>query len=534
MRLKLTLVLAALTVTFNANAQFGSILKNINNEIGKANPGAQSRQSPDAANSVTPNPPASTNADNSRRQVPQSATASMANIENLANNYCAKLNSSEFAKKISELMHYAKVNKDDQLSYPEISFGMLGGGKKDKQAIENWVKENLSREIGVKVGYGLPAGQTGTYEKLTAAVNKCFTEKYDEKIYLISQQRDFDTVKGNTNLRTVKGGDVIPRTRPTSPNDFHWSPQDAREYFLYAFFFEGADNFFAKLDPNPLQQFEGLVQKEVAMYKDSRPVPLADFKNKWCQNIDRSHMSPVEYREIRAGDGCLLPDEVMAGVLKKLKEVKVDIMNLQVPISSQLENIDAGELKFPLIKFVFNPKESKFYVGLFDAMICPTSETNSLTEANSFRTALESKYGKPSGVITEYAKFKVQVDAAESMIAEQKKKIITVADAKAVRDGEQQVNILKNMLNGMDQKTPAQLNWEYDPKNRVQGETGLIVAKVKNTDISSSMRCKGNIPTAFMIQIIGTSSLQTVFKRIANEIRQNDANKEKSAPTPKL
>jgi len=229
-----------------------------------------------------------------------------------------------------------------------------------------------------------------------------------------------------------------------------------------------------------------------------------------------------------------LPDEVIVGALKKLKEARVDVMNLQAPIASQLENIEGGEFKFPLIKFVFSPKDNKFYLGLFDALICPTSELNSLSESNSFRVALEGKYGKPSGVLTEHAKFKVQVDATERMIADQKKKAITVAEAKSAREGEQQVNILKNMLNGMDQKTPAQLNWEYDSKNRVQDETGLIVARLNNNDVSGSISCKGNIPSAFMIQIGGTSSLQVVLKKVASDARQNEANKEKNAPTPKF
>ena len=116
------------------------------------------------------------------------------------------------------------------------------------------------------------------------------------------------------------------------------------------------------------------------------------------------------------------------------------------------------------------------------------------------------------------------------MIAEQKRKIVTVADAKSVREGEQQVGILKNMLNNMDRKIPAQLNWEYDSKNRVDGETGLIVAKLENSNVSGDIRCKGDIPTAFMIQISGTSSLQAVFKKMANDVRQDEANKEKNAP----
>lgn len=533
--LKLTLVTLAFSGALSANAQFGGLMKGITNEIDKAAQGVIPKQNPQAPSPSPSNPVAPSLADsvpNAAPAVPAVSTGSKNNIENLTNNYCSKLSNSDVAKKISGLMSYAKTNKDDQLSYPEISFGMAGGsGKKDKEAVDNWVKENLRKEFGVKAGYGLPAG---TYEKLTLAVNKCFNEKINDNIYLLSQQRDFDTIKGNPNLKTVKGGDVIQRGKPTSPDDFHWSPKGARENFLYAFFFDGADDFLSKLDPNPLTQFEAFVQKDVVAYKASKPTSVADFKGKWCQSIDKSTSSPVEYRGLRTGDGCLLPDEVLVGTLKKLKEFKIDVMNLQTTIASQLENVDAGELKFPLIKFVFIPKENKFYVGLFDALICPTSELNSLADSNSFRVALEGKYGKPSSVLTEYAKFKAQVDATERMIADQKKKIVTVGDAKSVREGEQQVNTLKNMLSGMDQKTPAQLNWEYDSKNRVQDETGLIVAKLNNNDVSGTISCKGNIPSAFMIQIGGTSSLQAVFKRAANDARQNEANKEKNAPTPKF
>jgi len=263
-------------------------------------------------------------------------------------------------------------------------------------------------------------------------------------------------------------------------------------------------------------------------------ISLANFRNKWCQNVDTTTVSPVDYRSMKTGDMCLLPDDVITGVLEKLREKKVDINNLKSAIASQLQNIDGGETKFPLMKFVFSPKDNKAYLGLFDALICPSSNLNSLVDGNNFRAALDAKYGKPSATITEYEKLKVQVDGTEKMIAEQKKKIVTVADAKLVREGEQQVGILKNMLNNMNRNTPAQLNWEYDSKNKVEGETGLIVAKLENSDISGDIRCKGETPTAFMIQIGGTSSLQAVFKRIANDIRQDEANKEKNAPVPKL
>lgn len=545
-KLKLTLVVFALGVVLDANAQFDGLMKGIANEMDKAAQGVIPKQDSQSSSGTLPAQPVQGVSAVPQRAIAVPSSLPPENLEKLTSGYCSRLTSSDFAKKMSGLMVYAKKNQDGQLVYPEITYGGTGFSK-NTMAISAWVRDNLNKTIGNK-------GGTGINEKLAATVNKCFSDNVNDKIYLLSQQGDFDTVNGNQNpsgrstTKTTKGDDVIKRSsedinsaasgrgmrEERTNDDSKWLPKNAREYFLFAFFFDGVDDFLAKLNPNPLTQFEADVQKKVAAYKAAKPVSVADFKGKWCQSIDKSTSSPVEYRGLRTGDGCLLPDEVLVGTLKKLKEFNIDVMNLQAPISSQLENVDAGELKFPLIKFVFIPKENKFYVGLFDALICPTSELNSLADSNSFRVALEGKYGKPSSVLTEYAKFKAQVDATEKMIADQKRKAITVAEAKSAREGEQQVNILKNMLNGMDQKTPAQLNWEYDSKNRVQDETGLIVGKLNNNDVSGTIRCKGDIPSAFMIQIGGTSSLQAVFKRVANDVRQNEANKEKNAPTPKF
>jgi hypothetical protein len=519
----------------SANAQFGGLLKGISNELEKASQGVLPKQDSQVVLPKQDPQVASPNQDpqgaqnpvpGQRQAMPSSKAGSDIKVEELATNYCSKLKSSEVAKKMSGLMSYSQSNSDSMI-YPSINGGR--GFDKNSQAMMQWVKDKIRTEI--------PQADNRHYTKLSQEINKCFKENIDDKIYLLSQAYNFDTLNGDK-----KGADVFNRDIPKEklgsldPRSISWEPGsgNVREWFLYGFLFDGFNEFLAQLDPNPVTALETEVTKEVAKFKANQPVPIADFKKKWCQNIDKTTISPVEYRGLRTGDVCSFPDEVIIAAVKKLKEAKVDLINLENPIISQLENVDGGEFKFPLIKFLIVPKDNKFYVTLFDALICPTSDLNSLSEANSFRVALEGKYGKPNSVITEYAKFKNQVYSTERMIADQKKKIVTVADAKSVREGEQQVNILKNMLSGMDQKTPAQLNWEYDSKNRIQDETGLIVVKLNNNDVSGSINCKGSIPSAFMIQIGPTSSLQAVFKKVASDARQNEANKEKNAPTPKF
>jgi hypothetical protein len=533
--LKLTLLTIAFSGSISANAQIGGLLEGISNELEKASQGVLPKQEPQV---VPPNqesqvvlpqqePQGAQNPVPRQRQAMPSSEAGLDDkVDELASNYCSKLKSSEVAKKMSGLMSYS-LNNSDSMIYPSINGGR--GFDKNSEPMIRWVEGKIRKEI--------PQADNRHYTKLSQEINKCFKENIDDKIYLLSQAWNFNTLNG-----VKKGADVFNRDIPKEklgsldPRSISWQPGSGRvrEWFLYGFLFDGFNEFLAQLDPNPVTALETEVTKEVAEFKAKQPVPIADFKKKWCQNVDKSTISPVEFRDIRTGDGCLLPDAVIVATLKKIKEARIDVMNLQAPIVYQLQNIEAGELKFPLIKLVFAPRDNKFYVGLFNALICPASELNSLSESNSFRTALEAKYGKPSSVLTEYAKFKAQVDAAERMIADQKKKIVTVGDAKAVREGEQQVNILKNMLSGMDQKTPGQLNWEYDAKNRVQDETGFIVARLNNNDVSGDIRCEGAIPSAFMVQVGGTSSLQAVFKKVASDARQNEANKEKNAPTPKF
>jgi glycosyltransferase involved in cell wall biosynthesis len=68
-------------------------------------------------------------------------------------------------------------------------------------------------------------------------------------------------------------------------------------------------------------------------------ISLANFRNKWCQNVDTTTVSPVDYRSMKTGDMCLLPDDVITGVLEKLREIDY----IWVPSKWQMEVlIDSG------------------------------------------------------------------------------------------------------------------------------------------------------------------------------------------------
>lgn len=283
--------------------------------------------------------------------------------------------------------------------------------------------------------------------------------------------------------------------------------------------------------------------------KASQPVPIAVFKNKWCQSIDKSTTSPFEYRGLRTGDGCLLPDEVIVKVINQLELLQIDVMNIQAKhsVTALLINFEVGEFKFPHMQIFFSLKDNKFYVVNIRALICPTSELNSLADSNSFRVALEGKYGKPSSVVTEGGVLKAQVDSTKRMIADQRRQVITVGEAKSARESEYIVNMLSdtvNRVNRVASKIPLQLHWEYDSKNKITDESyktaskqasDLSVTMVKNDDVSfTTLRCEGDISRKFAIQIAPTSSMYSIVIRHDNELLLNEANKEKNAPTPKL
>lgn len=264
------------------------------------------------------------------------------------------------------------------------------------------------------------------------------------------------------------------------------------------------------------------------------PSPILEFRNKWCKSTDNLTLSPIEYRNLRTGDICNFTDEIILGILKKFENNQIDINSYQDPTSFQLDWIIGGESQFTNLNVVLLPKSNKFYIPYFAALICPSSEFNSLVESNSFRVALEQKYGKPSGAFTEYDVVKQQVDEVEKMIAQQKKSAITVAEMQSVREGEQSVNVLKNLLANANKNLPMQLGWKYDNSNIASDEVGMLVDVISSNSLLHGMRCPENYNSVFRIHLNPSLKLNQLFANETEKARLDSITKQKNAPVPKL
>jgi hypothetical protein len=254
-----------------ANAQFGGLMNNLAKELEKASSGVIQKDDKNAPvnpipdqSQTAPTRPEQTQANPTRperarstSQVPPSSPPSSENLDTLISKYCENVKSSKVANKIAELTASSRASfgsRGDNLSFPP---------RVDKpKLLSDWVSSKFSETLKLQTSFG--AGSPD-FQKLAAAVNECFGKNSDNPIYLISQETYFNTVTGRHpgsvgSSIAKKGGPVIDR----KSSETDWRPRSDREYFLYAFFFAGADEFLSRSFPTLISDFEKQIQYDIA------------------------------------------------------------------------------------------------------------------------------------------------------------------------------------------------------------------------------------------------------------------------------
>lgn len=125
------------------------------------------------------------------------------------------------------------------------------------------------------------------------------------------------------------------------------------------------------------------------------------FRDIWCKSIDSSVSGPIDFKGIKTGDLCQVPDELISAIENKLKRSKQPYEWMTQPKvlkeggTLAVQNVVAGDKGFFAIALIIDPFKEKVYLGSFTGLICAADATNSLNQNNPFRKALEGKYGSP-------------------------------------------------------------------------------------------------------------------------------------------
>ena len=273
---------------------------------------------------------------------------------------------------------------------------------------------------------------------------------------------------------------------------------------------------------------------------------IPQFRAIWCKSIDTSANGPIDYKGVRVGDLCQAPDDLIAALLNIAKP----LLELVTPNAFQegnvflIDNLVAGEKIFKRFALMINPYKGKVYIASFSGLICASDSTNNLNEGNPFRKALESKYGTPASVYTEYDQIEAQTGALKAMLAVSKSQAITVQEAKTARDGTNVLNSLKPTqaeANNLLKKIKS-LTWDYEKGNKFRPINSASILKANPEDLRAKDGCLVKVKQGrgfeqyygFILNVFGSQAID----RISDEINMEQANRAKqkvqSAPVPKF
>lgn len=302
---------------------------------------------------------------------------------------------------------------------------------------------------------------------------------------------------------------------------------------------------------NLTEQHKKPSEKQIDLNTDINKRPefsIINFKNNWCKNVDTSATGPFDYKGVSVGDICLLPEALIYSINEKLVNEKYPF-NLMHDSKAYLQekgglilisNVIAGEMRFIDITLLIDFTSSKIYVGRYGALICAADKTNNLSDGNSFRLALEKKYGKPSLVLTEAEELKAQINALENETNIAKEKMITVDEAKKIRNTEAMIKALRQSLKTSEkQKSQVKaLLWDYDIKNPIRPYAETTITPINSNKINDLGGCdiktEDNNDIGFLVEMAGTYQLKTIGEKIDKLNLEAVRNKQKNAPTPDL
>lgn len=268
------------------------------------------------------------------------------------------------------------------------------------------------------------------------------------------------------------------------------------------------------------------------------------FKKAWCTNIDKSVSSPFDYKGVVTGDLCLAPDDLILAIHKRSIEAKEPaewMTNASLHSDSKVytyPKVIAGDKKFSKLVILTDSNAKKAYLGSINGLICAADASNSLSEGNSFRTALDAKYGKPSEVVSEYDVLKAQIDDLENRNKSASQNAITVREAKNARDVNAQLPLLKSALAATDKKAITTIIWDFDKSRPIRPYGYGAITRMENTLIRELGGCpirdQQDIMLGFVFELVASKGLQGVESRVVKQNNTNYENKVKNAPAPKL
>jgi hypothetical protein len=282
-------------------------------------------------------------------------------------------------------------------------------------------------------------------------------------------------------------------------------------------------------------------QPELAL--EGLPSAAPTFRAIWCKSIDKKSMGSFEVKGVTTGDLCATTDDFINALEKAIAKAHNPYEWIRKPkaLSAggllRVDNIVTENIAMRQVTILIDPFKEKVYLGNFVALVCASDLSNSLDPENPFRRALEGKYGKGK-TISEYDQLKAQYDELNKSFEKAKKSAITVAEAKAARDGAEQIKIVKMMLdNTSKERSPiTQLYWLYGIKKHP--ELGAAISPAKWSEIRDIGGCKlknkENEDYGFFFNVNGTDAIVDLELEVNR--RNSTASKEniEKAPLPEF
>lgn len=263
---------------------------------------------------------------------------------------------------------------------------------------------------------------------------------------------------------------------------------------------------------------------------------IAKFKSEWCKNIDNESKGLFTYKNLATGDLCLAPEIVISNILKLKNtntENTLDAFNninqsqaflFDHALSDLISNED---YHFIAASFLVFPNIKKIYLSSFTIGVCPEDPTNSLNEDNSFRKALETKYGKTDGSISEYDARNQELNQLKSSQKEQGKQAITVKEAVKARDYGDGLKVVDSLTSNIPKDLINTIFWNKDE------QLALSVASMSSEGFGH--RLSGcNSTNFFYFGYLPSIKLVTLITKEEKAQIETQQKYQKNANTPKF
>ena len=192
---------------------------------------------------------------------------------------------------------------------------------------------------------------------------------------------------------------------------------------------------------------------------------VAKFKAEWCKDVDTATKGKFAYKGLSSGDLCLVPEILLSNILSKsnFSTIKINsVINLSDSSARIIDSISNKDYQFVAAALIVYPNIKKIYLSVFALLTCAEDNTNSLNEGNSFRKALENKYGKIDSFISAYNQQKENTENMRKLQNNAKNQAITVQEAQRARDFKATINNMDSIANSTSKDDVSQISWNTD------------------------------------------------------------------------